>query len=56
MFLNKEINTKKGLNQVASDSVSRDFPGGPVAEALRYKCQGAQVQALIRELDPTCSN
>ena len=28
-----------------------DFPGGPVAKTPR---QGAQVQSLVRELDPTC--
>ena len=28
-----------------------DFPGGPAAKTPR---QGAQVQSLLRELDPTC--
>ena len=29
-----------------------DFPGGPVADSA-LPMQGAQVQSLVRELDPT---
>ena len=29
----------------------RDFPGGPVVLTV----QGAQVQSLLREVDPTCT-
>ena len=32
-----------------------DFRGGPVAKTVLIM-QGAQVQALIRELDPICCN
>ena len=35
---------------------SRDFPGGPVAKTPRSQMQGAQVQSLVRELDPSCCN
>ena len=31
----------------------RDFSGGPVARTL-LSVQGAQVQSLVRELDPIC--
>ena len=31
----------------------RDFPGGPVS---RIPMQGAGVQSLVKELDPTCHN
>ena len=41
--------------QVAALSISKvpdgDFPGGPVAKTV-LPMQGAQVQPLIRELDP----
>ena len=29
-----------------------DFPGGPVVDS-KFPMQGAQVQFLVRELDPT---
>ena len=32
-----------------------DFPGGPVADSM-LPTQGAWVQSLVRELDPTCHN
>ena len=32
-----------------------DFPGGPGAKTA-LSVQGARVQSLIRELDPTCCN
>ena len=35
---------------------SGDFPGGPVAKTPMFPMQGAQVQFLVRELDPTCHN
>ena len=35
---------------------SGDFPVGPVAKTPMFPMQGAQVQSLIRELDPTCHN
>ena len=31
----------------------RDFPGGPVVKTARSQRRGAQVQPLVRELDPT---
>ena len=34
---------------------SWDFPG-PVAKTLSFQMQGAWVQSLVRELDPTCHN
>ena len=34
----------------------RGFPGGLVAKTPCYHCRGAQVQSLVRELDPTCHN
>ena len=33
----------------------RDFPGSPVVKTLLL-LQGAQVQSLVRELDPNCHN
>ena len=33
----------------------RDIPGGPVAKTV-LPIEGAQVQSLVRELDPTCCN
>ena len=33
----------------------KDFPGGPVADST-IPMQGAQVQFLVRELDPACCN
>ena len=35
-------------------SQERDFPGGPVAKTPRCQFRGPRVQALVRELDPTC--
>ena len=35
---------------------TQDFPGGPVAKTLCSQCRGLGVQALVRELDPTCCN
>ena len=32
----------------------RGFPGSPVAETLHSQCKGAEVQSLVRELDPMC--
>jgi len=36
-------------------SPPRGFPGGPVAKTVLPR-QGAWVQSLVRELDPTCHN
>ena len=36
-------------------SYVRDFPGGPVAKTV-LPMLGAQVQSLVRELDPMCYN
>ena len=33
-----------------------DFPGVPVAKTPGSQIQGAWVQSLVRELDPTCYN
>ena len=35
------------------DFKERDFPGGPVAKTV---LPIQEVQILVRELDPTCSN
>ena len=32
------------------------FPGGLAANTLEFPMQGARVQSLVRELDPTCHN
>ena len=37
---------------LSQQSCYRDFPGGPVARTLLPR-QEAQVQSLVRELDPT---
>ena len=34
---------------------TREFPGGPVADST-LPMQGAWVQSLVMELDPTCLN
>ena len=31
-----------------------DFPGGAVVKTPCSQCRGAQVQSLVRELNPTC--
>ena len=31
----------------------REIPGGPVTKDATFPVQGAQVQSLVRELDPT---
>ena len=33
----------------------KDFPGGPVTKTV-LPMQGTWVQALVRELEPTCLN
>ena len=44
------IGEKKG-----SETGLQDFSGGPVADS-KLLMQGAQVQSLVRELDPTGRN
>ena len=44
MGLDKDFSYKKD---------HRDLPGGPVAKTALPR-QGAKVQSLIRDLDPTC--
>ena len=34
-------------------NILRDFPGGPMGKCM-LMMRGAQVQSLIRELDPAC--
>ena len=42
------------LSYLKKTPMSRHFLGGPVVKNSMFPMQGAQVQSLIRELDPTC--
>ena len=44
------------LNVSNQITTTGDIPGGPVAENPCSQCSGAQVQSLVKELDPICCN
>ena len=50
------IGLEGGWNFDSKDKTEACFPGGPVTKTPCSKCKGAQVQSLVRELDPACSN
>ena len=41
------------IREMQIKTTMRDFPGGPVGKTA-LPMQGAQVQSLVGELDPTC--
>ena len=52
------IQKVRTLNRIFIDKEAHcgDFPGDPVAKTLRSQTQGARVQTLVKEPDPTCCN
>ena len=46
----------KGLHDLFLKLKVRDFPHGSVAKIFELPMEGAGVQSLVRELDPTCCN
>ena len=53
LYWRNEIKIDSSLSKTSRQKIW-DFPGGPVVKTPLLPVQGARVQFLVRELDPTC--